>query len=231
MRVAAVVPVNTLGRGKSRLAGVLSARGRGRLALWLLERVCEAVSRSGAVERLAVVSPDAAVLRWAAARGVEAIEQRAGDLNAAAAQGRDWALAQAADALLVLLGDLPLLAPEDVWALCDLAAELRNDGDADAARGALVLAPDRTGQGTNGLVLAPPSDVPFAFGAGSYARHAALARERALAAGLYISPRTAFDVDGPGDLAELRALGLWRASRADEAPRPAGEGRTDGRAG
>jgi 2-phospho-L-lactate guanylyltransferase len=231
VRVAAVVPVKSLHLAKSRLAGRLSQAGRAQLALWLLERVCEAVGRSAVVERLAVVSPDAEVLRWASGRGLRAIAQRTGDLNAAVELGRAWAQTRDADALLVLLGDLPLLAPEDVRSLCELAADIRNDGDANARRGAMVLAPDRSGQGTNGLVLAPPGDVPFAFGVGSYAQHVALARGRHVATGLYISPRTAFDVDGPGDLAEIAALGLWRAAAADEAHLAAGEGRTDGRAG
>jgi 2-phospho-L-lactate guanylyltransferase len=231
VRVAAIVPLNMLRLAKSRLASVLGAADRGRLALWLLEQVCDALSRSGAASHVAVVSPERAVVRWAEEHELSGLEQRVGDLNAAVELGRAWGTARGADALLVLLGDLPLLAPEDVRALCDLAADLRNDGDADAARGAVVLAPDRSGQGTNGLVLAPPGDMPFAFGQGSYARHAALARERHLATGLYISPRTAFDVDTPADLAELTARGLWAPESAGTGRMSAGEGRTDGRAG
>jgi 2-phospho-L-lactate guanylyltransferase len=231
VRVAAIVPVNALPLAKSRLAGALSPVGRGQLALWLLERVSDAVTRSGVLARVGVVSPDASVLGWAADQGLGAIEQHSGDLNTAVELGRAWALAHDADALLVLLGDLPLLAPEDVRSLCDLAAELRNDGDAETARGAMVLAPDRSGQGTNALLLAPPGEVPFAFGAGSYARHVALARERRLAMGLYISARTAFDVDTPGDLAEVESLGLWRPDEADRRRLPASKGRSDGRAG
>ncbi len=75
--------------------------------------------------------------------------------------------------------------------------------------GLVVLAPDRAGAGTNALLLRPPGSMPFAFGAGSYAGHLALAREHGVAVATYRAAGTAFDVDGPADLAELRAGGLW----------------------
>lgn len=229
MRVAAVVPINALRLAKSRLAPVLSAAERERLVMWLLRRVTAVVGCSGAVAQLAVVSPDRNVLGWAEERGLAMIEQQGGDLNAAVELGRAWAHAAGAEALLVLLGDLPRLASEDVCALCDLAAELRNDGQ--ASRGSLVLAPDRAGHGTNAMVLSPASHFPFSFGHGSYSRHVARAREKRMAIGLYISPRTGFDVDSPADLAELEALGFWKPESAADDDAPVRKRGMDGRAG
>jgi 2-phospho-L-lactate guanylyltransferase len=231
VRVAAIVPVNALNLAKSRLAAVLGAADRERLVMWLLERVRAAVVQAGTVNDLAVVSPDRSVLGWARARALTAVEQQTGDLNTAVELGRGWASATHADALLVLLGDLPLLASEDVRALCDLAADLRNGGDSGAGRSALVLAPDRTGQGTNALLLSPPQPFPFSFGRGSYARHVAHAHMRAMALGLYISPRTTFDVDLPSDLAELSAQRLWSASPHHDETTSRNDRSTDGRAG
>jgi 2-phospho-L-lactate/phosphoenolpyruvate guanylyltransferase len=225
VNVAAVVPVKALGAAKSRLKAVLDERARATLALWLVDRVVTAVRASGAVKWLAIVSPDASALAWAASAGITALPQHGGDLNDGLELGRQWARAAGAQALLVLLGDLPLLAPGDVRALVALAAETA-ERDPNPA-GVAVLAPDRAGAGTNALLLAPVGALPFAFGPESHRRHLALARRRGLLVATYRAPGTAFDVDRPADLDELCQAGLWPVG-ALEGPCAAASGRTDG---
>jgi 2-phospho-L-lactate guanylyltransferase len=247
--VAAVVPVKALGAAKSRLSAVLGEGERAALALWLLGRVVVAIGASGEVADVAVVSPDEAALDRARAEGAVALRQIEGDLGAAIEQGRRWAIGLGAEALLVALGDLPLLTGENVREMIALAlppaSHPGGDGDGSyhgghgASRrerrgssilsssvspvssavnslgrgagglGRVVLAPDRAGTGTNVLLLRPPGSMPFAFGAGSYARHAALARRYGVTVATYRAAGTAFDVDGRADLAELRAGELW----------------------
>ena len=85
--------------------------------------------------------------------------------------------------------------------------------------------PDHHGSGTNALLLTPPDAIAPAFGAGSFARHAA----RGAAAGARVrvaqAPSLELDVDTPGDLAALRgrsrACPERRAAHARGA-RPAG---------
>ena len=105
-----------------------------------------------------------------------------------------------ADALLVVLGDLPYLTASDVASIVRLLPV-----DATGA----VLAPDRHERGTNALLLRPPDALPFAFGRDSFQRHVA----RAVALGVrtvwYTSEGTRRDVDTPDDLAALVASGLW----------------------
>jgi 2-phospho-L-lactate guanylyltransferase len=93
--------------------------------------------------------------------------------------------------------------------LSAVPAGVNAPGKGVGAVGLVVLAPDRAGTGTNALLLRPPRSMPFAFGAGSYARHLMLAREHGVAVATYRAAGTAFDVDRPADLAELRAGGLW----------------------
>jgi 2-phospho-L-lactate guanylyltransferase len=237
LRVAAVVPVKALEAAKSRLSAVLGEAERAALALWLLERVVAALRASGGVADLAVVSPDEAALDHARDAGVVALRQAAGDLNAAIEQGRRWAIGRGAEALFVALGDLPLLTGTDVRDMIALAqapeSNRGGDGDGTYRRGRegrgrgrrfslvpsmvnksgaasrVVLAPDRAGTGTNALLLRPPEGMPFAFGAGSYARHRALARKHRVAVATFRAAGMAFDVDGPADLEELRTGGLW----------------------
>jgi len=122
----------------------------------------------------AVITPDAAVLRAAVAAGAIGLRQDGERLNEGLEQGRTWALAAGAEALLIVLGDLPPLARTDVAALLELADR------PDVA----VFAPDRHGTGTNALLLRPPDALPFAFGVGSLARH------RAPAAACGLLPRS-----------------------------------------
>ena len=199
MRVVAAVPVQALAGAKSRLAAVLAPDERAALTLRLLGGVLDALAAPGITARL-VVSPDPTVLAAARAGGASALLQPAGQrddldgLNAALVAAREWAERRGADALLVVLGDLPLLTRADVAAILALAGE---------APATAVLAPDRHGCGTNALLLRPPGAIPFAFGPGSLARHLAATAARDLPARLYRSPGAALDVDTPDDLAAV----------------------------
>ena len=206
MRLVAVVPLQALAGAKSRLAAALAPAERAALTLRLLHGVLDALAAPAVAERL-VVSPDPRALAEARAAGAATLRQRLptrGDaLNDALAEARDWAAARGADALLVVLGDLPLLTAADVAALVALAGR-----DAPV----VVLAPDRHERGTNALLLRPPDAIPFAFGPDSLARHLAAATARGLPVRLYRAPGTALDLDTPEDLAALPARVVGRGA-------------------
>ena len=211
MNVAAIVPVKTLDTAKSRLDAQLNADERGRLALWLLGRVADALGSSGAIGATAVVSPDAAVLAWARVAGLAALPQEAGDLNTAVALGSAWAHRLGAGALLVTLGDLPFLTGSEVRALIARGTTLARC-EVPGRSGVAVLAPDRAGTGTNALFVTPPAALPFVFGFGSRQRFTALAAQAGVALAAFQSPGTAFDVDGADDLSLLRRRMRWPAT-------------------
>jgi 2-phospho-L-lactate/phosphoenolpyruvate guanylyltransferase len=202
--VVGVVPLNALERAKSRLAGALAPEERRALALWLAGRTLAALRASGVVERVAVVSPDGEALVWAADHGAELLAQPGRGLNAGLALARAWAVGLEAGALLIALGDLPLLTGDEVRrfvAMGRLHERL------------LTLAPDRAPDGTNLLLARPPQIAPLAYGRGSFARHRALARRAGVPTMLFRAPGAAFDVDQPADVDELIAAGLWRPVR------------------
>jgi 2-phospho-L-lactate guanylyltransferase len=218
VNTVALVPINTLTAAKSRLSGSVGAEERQALVLWMASRVLAAVRRSGAVTSVAVVSPDPAVLCWSEGQGATAVHQVNGDLNDGLEVGRRWALAHGAEALLVLLADLPFLTPRDVRAMVSAAAPAPASTPTSTlasvparVQAAVVLAPDRTGRGTNGLLIRPATLLPFAFGQDSLEQHLALARERGLEPLLRRMAGTCFDVDTPSDLEELR----WRRMAAE----------------
>jgi 2-phospho-L-lactate/phosphoenolpyruvate guanylyltransferase len=111
--------------------------------------------------------------------------------SAAAARGIDAALVRGADRVLLVPGDCPALDPRELSSLL-------------ASPGQVVIVPDRHGTGTNALLLEPPAVMPPSFGAGSFARHAALARAAGARVKVAELPSLGLDVDTPDDLAALR---------------------------
>ena len=81
---------------------------------------------------------------------------------------------------------------------------------------AVVIVPDRHGAGTNALLLSPPDAIEPSFGPGSFARHAARAREAGVSTRVAALPSLGLDVDTPDDLAALRSA---LATRPGGAPR------------
>lgn len=204
-RVVAIVPIGALEGAKSRLGGTLDAEERRDLVGRMLERTLRATLAAPGIAETLVISPDPEAIEGAATLGARTLRQRSRGLNVGLAEARDDAVAGGADAIVVLPIDLPLVSPE---AIAELVAPL----GAVADRPLVILAPDRHGRGTNGLVLAPPDAIPFAFGGDSRAAHAACAASVG-ARYLEVDGPLALDVDTPDDLllVEATASGPARA--------------------
>lgn len=206
----ALVPLNALDAVKSRLRPGLDDGNRRALVLWLAHRVCDALSDSGVIDRIGIVSPDPLALApfapwgpYAPRQPVTPLRTEGRGLNEDLEQGRRWALEEGAHQVLVILADLPFFSAGTV-------REVAQRARAAEARPYVLLAPDRAEQGTNVLLLRPADALPFAFGLESLSRHTALARERGIEPDFYRSAATSFDVDTPADVRELVAQGAWR---------------------
>jgi len=194
--VDAVVPVRGLPAGKARLARLLTVDQRNRLVRAMLDDVVRALLAAESVDRVTIISRDAAARREADRLGADFLHQspeRSG-LNAALRHAQEQF--HDAGALLIVPADVPLVRPDDVNALVAAA-------EGPGAR--VSLAPAEDG-GTNGLCLRPPSIVAPAFGPDSAARHEQAATEARASFRLLRSERWALDVDWPEDLARLRVL-------------------------
>jgi len=198
MSVYAIVPVQRLDLAKSRLAQALTPEERRTLVLRLLGNVLEALDGSALVDATLVVSPDPEVLQRSAATGAVSLFQDSRGLNEAIRQGRDYAIAHDADALLIVLADLPLLTTSVVDNLLEASADA-----------AVTLAPDRHGRGTNALVLRPPDAIEPAFGVDSYRVHRNEARLQQRSTRTFHARGTAYDVDTADD---LRAIAQFHAT-------------------
>ena len=194
-RTRIIVPHRGLVAAKTRLAPVLDHDERIALARTLLVRVLEVARQAG--DDVVVITPAAELEPIVAEAGARLAVQRGMGLNAGLDQAREAAEADGVDRLVVLHGDLPNLAADDVQALVAAAS-----GEPSVA-----IAPDRLGTGTNGLGLAPPGIIGFRFGAGSFAAHVADARAAGVEPSIVARPGLAFDLDTPQDLARWLELG------------------------
>jgi len=195
---AALVPVKRLHTAKSRLLPLLGRGALERFTLAMLEDVLDALRSARELDRVAVVTEDPAVAEAARAAGAEAILRRDAGLNPSLDAAAQTLAREGARALLVVLGDVPGISPQDVSRLFAALAEL-------GGRGA-VLAPARDG-GTAALLRAPHDVIPSAFGPASAAAHRGLARDAGVPLAELALPGLALDLDRPEDVAEFLRAG------------------------
>ena len=192
MRTAAVLPVKSFSRAKQRLGEAIGGREREELAAAMVADVLDALAAVHEIDDVVVVTAEPLAARAAEDAGAIVVDdpEEAGQ-SAAAARGVDTALVRGAGRVLLVPGDCPAIDPREVSALL-------------GRRGGVVIVPDRHGSGTNALLLEPPQVMPPSFGAGSFARHAALARAAGAEVKVAELPSLGLDVDTPADLAALR---------------------------
>jgi 2-phospho-L-lactate guanylyltransferase len=200
MRATVVLPVKRFSGAKRRLADSVDQRGRAVLLGAMLQDVLRAVDEAEAVERVVVVTGEKHAERVAMPSAqrlttpIEVLRDPSDEGHSEAATlGIIRARALGADCAALLPGDCPLLDPAELDAALGRATE-----------GRVGVIPDRHGEGTNGLVLAPPDAIGPAFGPGSRSRHLERAAARGLLGEVDEVPSLALDLDTPDDLAELR---------------------------
>ena len=151
METAALIPIKAFHAAKARLAPVLSAADRQRLAEWMARRVVEALRPMPTF----VACDDEQVAEWAERVGAGVLWGPGLGLNGAIDHGVDTLAGKGADHVVIAHGDLPRPAGLASTAIADT----------------VVLVPDRRRDGTN--VLARPTAVklPADYGAASFLRH------------------------------------------------------------
>lgn len=188
MRIDAVVPLKALGRGKSRLAGVLAETERVQLIRTMLARVIEAVRSAGGIAAVSVLTVDPRLVPDTA----DHLEDTGEELNAALARAALARRAAGADVLLIIAADLPFVAAEDVGALVAASRSV-----------SVVAAPDWKDSGTNALAFPLAPGLPLKFGPESFAAHQAEARAAGLPWRSVRRPGLAYDLDEPAQLETL----------------------------
>lgn len=185
----ALVPVKTLARAKSRLAGKLDLPARAQLMHDTLRRTLQALHEIESISQVVVITRDEEVSGWSRQWGAVVLHEHEEGLNESLREAR--AQYADADSLLIVPADLGWLDAHDIRAMAALAVQTS----------AVIIAPDRHDRGTNALLLRPPDVIDFRFGQGSAQAHAQLAQDKGVTAQWYRSSSTSLDVDEPSDLA------------------------------
>ena len=187
MRPLLVVVPFRLENAKSRLATILTAEERRRLALTMLGDVVEAVSVVGDVVVLSRDPLSEADTSPSLPAKVVVCRQ---ELDPALNQFIEcWKVKKNWPAdLLIAMADLPLIRARDVEELIETSGDV-------------VIAPGRGG-GTNLILVRDPGFRVCYYGL-SYLRHLQVAQDLGMSAGVYESYRCGCDIDEPSDLVEV----------------------------
>jgi 2-phospho-L-lactate guanylyltransferase len=142
------------------------------------------VVRAAGPLTVAVVCDDERVAAWARSLGALVLEEPGRGLDAAVGSGVEQLARLGADRVVVAHADLPH------------AADLHL-----VDRGGITLVPDLRRDGTNIAVVPSDGRFRFAYGPGSFARHAAEAARLGLELHVVDDARLGLDIDLPADLA------------------------------
>jgi 2-phospho-L-lactate/phosphoenolpyruvate guanylyltransferase len=187
--VWAVVPVKRSSLAKQRLAPVLSGRERAKLVRTMLHDVLTTLHATPELAGITVVSGDpmmANLARQFDARIVGDILEAG--INAAVQQGLRT-VDSLSPGVLVVPADVPFATVSDLQAVIG-----------ELSRHPMVLAPAFSDGGTNALAMRRPNLIAPSFGADSFARHQALARDAGIGCGVVRVEGLGHDIDGPDDL-------------------------------
>jgi len=204
----AILPLKDLVAAKSRLGGVLRAPERRALMQAMVEDVLAVLASHAMVESITVVSDDPGAAHLCNAFGAGYLDERSlgcTGLNPVLEATVDTLLTSTDGPVMILHGDLPLLAATDVSAVIT----------AQAATGGVVIGCDRAGTGTNLLAFAAGSRPRLCFGVDSCARHQQAAVAVAAPFEILRSPGIGLDVDEPQDIL-LLLDGLREQARKSE---------------
>ncbi len=198
-----LVPVKAFTAAKARLAGVLSADQRVRLARWTAERVLAAAGELPTY----VACDDEVVAQWATEHGATVLWTPDVGLNAAVNDSIEALRGHGVEHVVVAHGDLP-----------------RAHSLASVARpGFVTLVPDRRDDGTNVAGVPTATGFQLSYGAGSFRRHLGAAVEAGIAVRVLRDPMLALDIDTPSDLAHPlvdEVLPAWLQTNPANPPSP-----------
>ena len=198
MNVWAIVPVKPFRDSKSRLAHILTADQRAELTGAMLSRTLSIFAEMPAIQRTLDVSRDPGVLKMARQHGAMTYEDSAKqDLNTALTRAVHISAAQKADCALLLPADLPFLTADDINLILAAASpEACNGGNGYLARTrGMVICSDHEDDGTNALLVCPPTGFIFQYGPGSFQCHMAEAERLGIGRCVVDAPGISFDLD------------------------------------
>lgn len=195
--VWAILPLKDFASAKQRLGDVLDAAQRRQLFEAMVKDVLSVLVQHPDIEHTVVVSGDPTAQLLAAQFGASCWPEPEGaaGLSQVVAAVADTLAGNGVAAMLVVHGDLPLLDANCIDRLLQ-------------ARGAntspyLCMATDRSGEGTNCLLVSPANAIRFHYGARSLQLHCEQAASQSIPVEVLALEHAALDIDSADDLLGL----------------------------
>ena len=203
MNIWAIIPVKPLKDSKSRLAGVLSADERAALTSHILETTLNVLAQVDQIDRVLVISRDQKALKVARLHGASTYsETDKQGLNSALTRASHIASAKRADCVLIIPADLPYLTAEDIEMMIEEAARefaLGHSSDGSCQHRAVVICSDHNHDGSNALLICPPTGFTFQYGPNSFNLHREEASRLGISARVVEASGIKFDIDTEDD--------------------------------
>jgi 2-phospho-L-lactate guanylyltransferase len=203
MNTWVIIPVKPLQDSKSRLADVLSADERAALTSQILESTLDMLAGVKEIDRVLVVSRDRKALKVARKRGASTYNETVKQgLNSALTRASHIAAAKMADCVLIIPADLPFITAEDIEMMIEQATEevaIGNNSDGGSQHRAIVICSDHNRDGSNALLICPPTGFTFQYGPNSFKLHLEEASRLGMSARVVEASGIKFDIDTEED--------------------------------
>lgn len=191
MQVAAIIPVKTFSKAKTRLG--LSQEKTELLCKEMLNEVLATVTQSQ-VNKTVLISRDESALQIGKKYDAVCIhEENEKGVNAAVSLAENYLLENDFGVSVVFPQDIPLMQPSDVNSLL----AFRKNAES------LLVVPSRKFDGTNALLRTPPNLMETHYDEDSYKIHLTTARSRGISASFVLIQRIMLDVDELSDIGHI----------------------------
>ena len=192
MTIWAIIPVKPLAQSKTRLAHLLTAHERADLMRCFLQNALLTLNCVAAIDHILVISSDDEVLDLAQRQGAVTIaEKEARGLNTAVSRASHYAQQNQATSLLILPADLPFMQTADIEQMLQTVKYKQSP--------IMAICTDDKQDGTNALLLSPPSHFRFHYGPNSFHQHLQEATRHGYTTHIVTTSGLQFDLDTEAD--------------------------------
>ena len=195
----ALVPIKESSLAKQRLSAFLCPQWREALFAAMIADVFATLAACTSLKGFAVVTVDPSAQKLAHQHGGLVIQTgaRSGYNEAVRLGTRELVERHAADAVLTLPMDVPLITTRDIEDIISAP---------EYSLGGFTLVPSRDFRGTNATLSSPPGCVGFRFGDDSFAAHLKSAKAVGIRPFIVNLSNVALDIDYPEDVRRLLAI-------------------------
>lgn len=189
MKTAAIIPVKTFSKAKTRLG--LSSEQTEKICEIMLEEILKVLSISPQIDKIIVVTKDKQALEISKKFDtVQIIDDNESGVNDAVALADEYLLKNGFESSIVFPQDIPYIKTQDIEFV------LKFETDSNFA----IIVPSRRFDGTNALVRNPINLMKTHYDEDSYKIHMSTAKEVTRDVSLVFVKRIMWDVDNIEDL-------------------------------